>query len=162
MFASLFHGVTGGVALTLGERGKRVQGTLYSSRNLVYSLSPSTPISSTSASAPPCIVGVGQRALGRLFVEGGTNDYTAFAATTPRRREDVSSYGASLTITLHRSLSLGIAGPALAVQLQPARRRPLLHLRGDDDLPDRLPLEARRWTAAPGCAIIDGRLTQAS
>ena len=105
-----FHGVTGGAALTLGERGKRVHGTLYSSRNLIYSLSPSYAYLIDQRLGAALIVGVGERALGRFFVEGGTNDYTAFAAATPRRREDVSSYGASLTFTLHRSLSLGIQG----------------------------------------------------
>jgi hypothetical protein len=105
-----FHGVTGGGSLTLGERGKRVNGTLYSSRSLVYSLSPLYAYLVDQRLGAALIVGVGERALGRFFVEGGTNDYTAFAATTPRRSEDLSSYGASLTVTLHRSLSLGIQG----------------------------------------------------
>jgi hypothetical protein len=105
-----FKGVTGGGALTLGERGKRVSGSLYSSRSLVYSLSPLYAYLIDQRLGAALLVGFGQRTLGRFFVEGGNNDYTAFAATTPRRREDVSSYGASLTVTLRRSLSLAIEG----------------------------------------------------
>jgi hypothetical protein len=105
-----FDGVTGGGALTLGERGRRVRGILYSSRSLIYSLSPFYAYLVDQRLGAALLVGFGQRTLGRFFVEGGNNDYTAFAATTPHRREDVSSYGASLTITLHRSLSLGIEG----------------------------------------------------
>jgi hypothetical protein len=105
-----YHGVTGGGSITLGERGSRVNGTLYSSRNLIYSLSPFYAYLVDQRLGAALILGFGERARGRLFVEGGSNDYTAFAATTPRRREDTSSYGASLTVTLHRALTLGIEG----------------------------------------------------
>lgn len=105
-----FHGVTGGVGLTLGERGRRVNGLLYSSRNLIYSLSPLYAYLIDQRLGTAVIASFGERTQGRIFVEGGTNDYTAFAATTPRLREDVSSYGASLTFALHRALSLGIQG----------------------------------------------------
>ncbi|HEY2295199.1 MAG TPA: hypothetical protein VGM86_31235 [Thermoanaerobaculia bacterium] len=105
-----FHGVTGSAAVTVGGEHQRAAATLYTSRNLVYSLSPLYPYFTDQRLGASLTVGVGQRTHGRVFVEGGRNDYTAFSAATPRRLEDVSSYGGTLTFELHRSLRLGIEG----------------------------------------------------
>jgi hypothetical protein len=105
-----FHGVTGNAAVTLGGAETRASVTLYSSRDLIYSLSPLYPYLSDQRLGTALRVGFGQRTHARVFVEGGRNDYTAFSAVTPRRREDVSSYGGELTVELRRSLRLGIEG----------------------------------------------------
>ena len=54
--------------------------------------------------------GFGQRTSGRIFVEKGHETYTAFSPATPARREDVSSFGAALTVALHRGLTVGVQG----------------------------------------------------
>jgi hypothetical protein len=105
-----FHGVTGNAALDVGGARTRATATLYSSRNLVYSLSPLYSYLVDERLGAALTVGFGQRTHGRVFVEGGRNDYTAFSAAAPRRREDVSSFGGSLNIELRRSLRLGIEG----------------------------------------------------
>jgi hypothetical protein len=104
-----FHGVTGSAAVTLGGRETRASASLYSSRTLVYSLSPLYSYFLDQRLGAALIVGFGQRTRARVFAEGGRNDYTAFAAA-PRRREDVSSFGGSLSFNLRRGLRLGIEG----------------------------------------------------
>ncbi len=105
-----FHGVTGNAAVTLGGEETRASATLYSNRNLVYSLSALYPYLTDERLGAAFAVGLGQRTRARVFAEGGHNDYTAFSAATPHRREDVTSYGGSLTVALRRSLRLGIEG----------------------------------------------------
>jgi hypothetical protein len=105
-----FHGVTGSAALGFGGTEARVAATLYTNRALVYSLSPVYSYFTDQRVGTALTLGFGQRTRGRLFAEEGRNDYTAFSAATPRRREDVYSYGGSLTITLRRALRVGIEG----------------------------------------------------
>jgi len=105
-----FHGVTGNAALDLGGEQTRVTLTLYTNRTLVYSLSPLYPYLVDQRVGTALTVGIGQRTRTRVFVEGGRNDYTPFSAATPRRREDVSSYGGTVNVELRRSLRLGIQG----------------------------------------------------
>lgn len=105
-----FHGVTGSASVTLGGERQRAAATLYTSRDLVYSLSPLYPYFTDQRLGASLTVGLGQRTRGRFFVEEGRNDYTAFSAAAPRRREDVSSYGGTLSFELRRSLRLGIEG----------------------------------------------------
>ncbi len=105
-----FHGVTGNAAITFGGRETRANATFYSSRTLVYSLSTLYPYFLDERFGTALTVGFGQRTRLRVFAEGGRNDYTAFADATPRRREDVSSYGGSLTFQLRRGLRLGVEG----------------------------------------------------
>jgi len=105
-----FHGVTGNAAFTLGGENARVNATLYSNRNVVYSLSPLYPYFTDQRLGAALTAGFGQRTRGRVFVEGGRNDYTAFSSAPPRRHEDVSSYGGALTVVLRRSLRLTVDG----------------------------------------------------
>lgn len=105
-----FHGVMGNVAVTFGGTGARNHLTFYTNRNLIYSLSPLYPYLTDERLGTNLTVSLGERTQGRLFVEGGHNDYTPFSPATPRRREDVSSYGGSLTFALRRSLRMGIEG----------------------------------------------------
>lgn len=105
-----FHGVTGNAAITVGGEQTRAAATLYTNRTLVYSLSPVYSYFTDQRLGAALTVGFGQRTRWRVFVEGGRNDYTPFSPATPRRREDVSSYGGSLTFQLRPSLRLGIEG----------------------------------------------------
>ncbi|PYQ65553.1 MAG: hypothetical protein DMF53_05250 [Acidobacteria bacterium] len=105
-----FHGVTGNAAITVGGAQTRATATLYTNRALAYSLSPLYSYFTDRRLGAALAVGFGQRTRGRVFVEGGRNDYTAFSAATPHRVEDVSSYGGSLTFELRPSLRLGIEG----------------------------------------------------
>jgi hypothetical protein len=105
-----FHGVTGNAAVTFGGVETRANATFYTSRTLVYSLSSLYPYFLDQRLGTALTVGFGQRTRARVFAEGGRNDYTAFAATTPRLREDVSSFGGSLSFNLRRGLRLGIEG----------------------------------------------------
>jgi hypothetical protein len=99
--------VTGHASVSLGTP-RRLQATLYGGRDLVYSLSSGYAYLDDERLGLSLTVGLGQRLSSRLFAEGGPNTYTAFEADTPRRRDDVSSYGASLTFTLPRNLSVGL------------------------------------------------------
>jgi hypothetical protein len=99
--------VTGSASLTVGA-GRRVAGTLYASRDLVYSLSSSYAYLDDERLGVALTLGLGRRSQARFFTESGSDTYTAFAAGAPRRRDDVSSYGASLTFGLWRKLSLGV------------------------------------------------------
>jgi hypothetical protein len=105
-----FHGVMGNVAVTLGGTTARNHLTFYANRNLIYSLSPLYPYLTDERLGAALAVTLGERTRGHLFVEGGHNDYTPFSPATPRRREDASSYGGSLTLELRRSLRMGIEG----------------------------------------------------
>jgi len=99
--------VTGNVALLVGS-GKRFGGTLYTSRDLVYSVSSSYAYLDDERVGLALTAGLGRHSQSRFFYETGSNTFTAFEAGVPRRRDDVSSYGASLTFSLRRSLSLGL------------------------------------------------------
>jgi hypothetical protein len=105
-----FHGVTGNAAFAVGGTQTRAAATLYTSRTLVYSLSPTYPYFTDQRLGASFTMGFGQRVRGRVFAERGRNDYTSFSAAAPRRREDVSSFGGDLSFNLRRGLRLGIQG----------------------------------------------------
>ncbi len=104
-----YHKVTGNAALLLGSEG-HLGATIYTSRNLVYSLSPLYAYLSDQRLGTALTLRLGRRTRGRLFVEGARDDYTAFSPSTPQRREDVSSYGGSLVFGLRGGLTLGLQG----------------------------------------------------
>lgn len=99
--------VTGSAAVTL-RSANRLSGTLYGSRNLLYSLSPEYAYLTDQRLGLAFDVELGARTHAHLFVEGGDNAYTAFQALAPRRQEDAFSYGASATFQLARRVSLGL------------------------------------------------------
>jgi hypothetical protein len=100
---------TGSVAVFLGAQSP-LSWTLYANRNLVYTLSPDYAYLDDDRLGLSLALGVGRRLLTRLFVEGGKEDYTAFAASAPRRQDDVFSYGASVTFRVVRNVSVGLQG----------------------------------------------------
>lgn len=95
--------VTGSAALGVGST-RLVGATVYTSRDLVYSLSPAYAYLDDERLGFALDLGLGRRSKARLFVESGSNTFTAFEPDVPRRRDDVSSYGASLSFGLSRSL----------------------------------------------------------
>ena len=104
-----YHQVTGSAAVTVGSQ-THISATLYANRNLAYSLSPLYAYFEDERLGASLNVVLGHRSSARLFAEGGRNSYTAFAAGTFSRHDDVSSYGAVLTSTLNRRLTLGLQG----------------------------------------------------
>ena len=104
-----YHRVTGSAAVTVGSQ-TLLSATLYANRNLVYSLSPLYAYLDDERLGASLNLALGHRSSARLFAERGRNAYTAFAAGTFPRRDDVSSYGAALTTVLVRRLSLGVQG----------------------------------------------------
>jgi hypothetical protein len=103
-----YDGVTGSAALALQPR-RRLGGSLYASRNLEYSIAPAYAYLLDERLGVALNLNFGQRTQSRLFVEGGSNDYTPFAGAQPRH-EQVSSYGGSLTFDLGHGLALGLQG----------------------------------------------------
>ncbi len=99
--------VTGNAALLLGA-SSRLSGSLYGSRNLVYSLATGYAYLQDDRLGASLNVDFGFRTRGRAFVETGRNDYTAFAPGIPRRTDDVSSYGGAFDFSLGGSAILGL------------------------------------------------------
>lgn len=111
-----FDGVTGGAAVTLGSEG-RVSGSLYTSRNLLYSLSPNYAYLLDERVGLALGVGIRQRTRVRFFAETGINDYTPYRGLpgappgtpgAPRREEDITSYGVLTSLRLSRRASIGL------------------------------------------------------
>jgi hypothetical protein len=100
-----YDNVTGHASLSLGTP-RRLLATVYGGRDLAYSLSSSYAYLEDERLGASLSVGLGRRFSSRFFAEAGPNTYTAFEAGAPRRRDDVSSYGASLTFGLPRNLSV--------------------------------------------------------
>ncbi len=101
-----YHKPTGSAALTLGS-GRVLGGSLYVNRNLVYSLTAGYAYIQDDRLGFVLLANLGRRARLRGFVEAGTDDYAVFAAATPHRRDDVSSYGGGLDFNVTEDVSIG-------------------------------------------------------
>ena len=99
--------VTGGAALRFGT-GRRLGGSIYTSRNLVYALSRGYAYLQDDRLGGSIQIALSDRIRSRAFVETGTNDYTAFAPDAPERHDDVSSVGAAIEFSLGREVFLGL------------------------------------------------------
>lgn len=97
-----FDELTGGFETGVRPTG-RLDLILYGSRNLVYSLIPDYSYLTDDRLGTALAIKVGWRTSARLYFETGTSDYTAFTSTTPRRQDDLVSYGASAQMNLGRS-----------------------------------------------------------
>lgn len=100
-----FNGITGSAAVSV-HVGNRAEAWTYASRSLVYSLTTDYPYLDDQRLGVSVTVELAPDAGMRLFAETGNNDYVAFNAATPRRKDDVKSFGGSLQIALPGSLSL--------------------------------------------------------
>ncbi len=101
-----YHKPTGGAVLMLGN-GRALGGSLYVSRNLIYSLTTSYAYLQDDRLGVALQASFGRRSRLRGFVETGTDDYAAFAAGSPARRDDVSSYGGTLDFNVTQELTIG-------------------------------------------------------
>jgi hypothetical protein len=101
------HKVTGNAAVILGTRN-RLGGSIYTSRNLFYSLSSGYAYLEDDRVGAALLFNLGFRAGSRLFVETGKNRYTAFSPDIPRRSDDVFSVGGQIDYQLVRHVTLGI------------------------------------------------------
>lgn len=99
--------VTGGAELGVRPTD-RLEVILYGGRNLVYTLLPEYSYLTDDRLGTALAIKIGWRTSGRIYYETGTSDYTAFASTTPRREDDLTSYGASAQMSLGRSGTLAL------------------------------------------------------
>ena len=102
-----FHKVTGRAALLFGAKS-RVQGTVYSSRDLVYSLASGYAYLLDDRVGASLVSDLGFHSSGRLFAETGKDEYTAFTPATPHRADDVTSLGGQLNFDLGKGVFAGI------------------------------------------------------
>jgi hypothetical protein len=103
-FAS-FDGLTGSVGASYRPQ-RNLEFWAYGNRSLMYSLSTQYPYLEDRRIGVALRMGAGDRMSSRLFVETGTNDYTAFSADTPRRSDDVRSYGALMRFAATDQLNM--------------------------------------------------------
>jgi hypothetical protein len=86
--------------------GRGLSWSVYGSRDLVYSLEPSYAYLDDERLGMSFQVAAGDTLATRLFVETGTNSYTPFSAATPRRDDDLFSYGGQIRWGLWRFFDL--------------------------------------------------------
>jgi hypothetical protein len=98
---------TGSVSLALALTGKSSV-SLYTSRNLVYSLARDYSYLQDDQVGAALRFGAGSRLNTRVFYEIGTNDYTPLAPTAARRSEDYHAYGAAFDWALGQSVTLTV------------------------------------------------------
>ncbi|MBW8875443.1 MAG: hypothetical protein JF614_10820 [Acidobacteria bacterium] len=102
-----FHKVTGSAAVLLGT-ASRLRGSVYGSRNLIYSLATGYAYLQDDRVGMSLIVDLGFHTGGRVFAETGRNEYTAFAPGIPRRDDNVSSLGGQFNFDLGGQTVLGL------------------------------------------------------
>jgi len=102
-----FHKATGRAAFLFGTEG-RVRGTVYGSRDLVYSLTSGYAYLQDDRVGASLVSDLGFHISGRLFAETGKDEYTAFAPATPHRADDVTSLGGQLNFGLGKEVVVGI------------------------------------------------------
>ncbi len=100
-----FHKTTGSATLQLGS--SRLVGSLYASRNLNYAITSGYAYLQDDRLGLSLRGSLGRRFSARAFAETGSNDYTAFAAGVPHRRDDVSSFGGGFDFDLGRDVIIG-------------------------------------------------------
>jgi hypothetical protein len=100
------HKVTGNAAFLFGT--KRLGGSVYGSRNLVYALASGYAYLQDDRVGTALLMDFGFHSNGRLFAEAGKNEYTGFSPGIPRRADDVTSVGGELDFELGGRLVAGI------------------------------------------------------
>ena len=102
-----FDEVTGKAQLEL-RFGGRLRPQLYANRNLVYSIDQRWAYFEDNAVGLGIRTSLGRLASLRLFVEQGTNDYTALGSGLVDRRDDLDVFGGDLRFTFGRySVQIG-------------------------------------------------------
>jgi hypothetical protein len=94
-----YDGVTGSAAVRLSPNDG-LAWTVYGGRNLVYSILPAYAYLNDDRLGTSLQARLGKDLITRVFVETGSDDFTAFSAAAPRRSDDVFSYGGQITWNL--------------------------------------------------------------
>lgn len=102
-----FDGITGNAAVSLRPR-RRTDLWLYASRNLIYSLDPGYAYLDDERVGTALSSRLGGRTVGRIYVETGTESYTAFDPATPRRQDDLLSFGGAATFRIRGSVTFTV------------------------------------------------------
>jgi hypothetical protein len=104
-----YHKVTGMTTFAYHtEAGPEV--FVYGRRDLIYSLLFAYPYLDEERVGTSLHVRLGNRARGSLYLEGGSDGYTASVPGAPSRSDAVLSYGGSVELDLGRSASLVLSG----------------------------------------------------
>lgn len=104
-----FAKTTGHAAISLAV-SHAAEVFVYASRNLVYSLLPGYSYLDDLRHGVSLHLNLGRRTTANLFGETGNDSYTALAAGTPRRKDDLTSFGGALSFGLVRSAVLSLQG----------------------------------------------------
>ncbi len=99
-----FNGVTGNASVSYRPR-RTFETWVYSSRNLVYSLSPDYPYLDDQRVGVALGLGGGGLFSTRFFVETGREQYTPFVPVGTDRTDDLRAYGGSLRFFLTQRLT---------------------------------------------------------
>jgi hypothetical protein len=83
---------------------------VYVNRNLVYSLATGYSYSDDLRHGAAVHLRLGRRTAANLFAETGSLDYTAAVFNTPRRKDDLTSFGGALSFNLAHHLTLSLQG----------------------------------------------------
>lgn len=102
-----YDGVTGNAAVSLRPR-RRTDLWLYANRNLVYSLDPGYAYLEDERVGTALSSRLGSRTVGRIYVETGTESYTAFDPALPQRQDDLLSFGGIATFRIRRSVTFTV------------------------------------------------------
>lgn len=107
-----YHRVTGQASVAY-KTGAGPELFLYGHRNLVYSIDPLFPYLEEQRLGLSLHVRLGHRARGSVYGEAGTDGFAASRlapAGTADRRDDVTSFGGTLSVDLGRTASLTLTG----------------------------------------------------
>lgn len=102
-----YDAVTGSVSVRV-EIQHSFNVTAYSSRNLVYSVTPGYAYLDDVRLGAALQAQLGDRMQTRVFAETGSNDFTAFTAAAPERDDDLSSYGGQIGWNLGNLFQLSL------------------------------------------------------
>jgi len=94
----------------LAAQGNRLSGSLYGRRTLTFALEAEYTHFQTDLVGVAVSVGLGRRTSLRGFAETGQQDYEAAQPEAPARQDDITAYGAELTMNLWRSAQLHLGG----------------------------------------------------
>lgn len=102
-----YDAVTGSASFRVDIR-RSLSVTAYSSRNLVYSVTPGYAYLDDTRLGASFQALLGDTVRTRVFTETGSNDFTAFTAAVPERNEDLSSYGGQIGWNLGNLFQLSL------------------------------------------------------
>jgi hypothetical protein len=99
-----YDGITGAVAFSILPQ-RRLETSVYANRQLVYSVSVSSPYLEDQRVGLAAETGFGQRVTARIFAETGDHDYVTFSPESPQQKDDLTAYGGSLRFLIVDNLA---------------------------------------------------------